>query len=207
MAKTNGKRLKTAGIIEVHMDYNDVFQNALNNTSTLSLPRSESDKTSLFGVINNLVLAARRADRVSLEPLRKLLESIMKIPSNNNNYRYMGVKVADLQTVIKALLCDERERILYEFIDYKYDELLQYLEICKRAWQAEYKKSSVPIKPSVANANANVKKKPIPCKFEELTERLIVKDIDVAEWIISNRSECTTVQVSMAENVLRDRKR
>ena len=123
------------------MQYQDILQHAIYNTAAYSRNRSSNDLLSVFGLLSNIILAAKRADNETLNPCRKLLTAILNMPAPRHNTRYMGVQIRDTQYAIETLLCDEKKRVLVGFSGYTYDDLLQYLEICKRAYYSRFETS------------------------------------------------------------------
>jgi hypothetical protein len=172
------------------MEYKKIFADAVANVQRCNLETDQSSKLSLFGFLHNYVLAARAKDAANTAALEKLLQFVHRMPAGK---RYMGLKTTDIQTIITALLWDEKTGKLHsELAKYKYDDLLQYLEICKRVFQTQYHP------PARQEQAPKVKD-----EDELMRQKLLDGDKEAADYICNNQSRFSLMEIRCAEAVLK----
>jgi hypothetical protein len=122
------------------MEYQDVFQDAMRNVLLRKLDEPDErgyEKNSVFSVFINLALAAKHKNASSLDVYRNLLNTVISMKVDDRTRRYMNVNVTYLKMAIEVLFNADSRGILVGFKGYGYDDLLQYLEICKRVYQVD----------------------------------------------------------------------
>jgi hypothetical protein len=126
------------------IDKRILLKNAIEHTRGLDFSASAyGDKRTLFGVLRSLVRIALKSKGNQLEVCRKVLERIGKLSGNH----FKGVKLNELQRLIKFLFEDGGEMLSPTYFkDYSIDDVLGYLEICRRIFIArvEFEQPAVP---------------------------------------------------------------
>lgn len=110
---------------------------------------SDGDNRSIFGLIKALL---QSASGDTLADCRKPLSAVLSIRDRDQKERFQGLKLALLHQTIIALFGDLKNLLSdIIFAGYTRDKLLEYLEICRRAFIAKY----VPVIANVNDKNSN----------------------------------------------------
>jgi hypothetical protein len=177
-----------------------IFNDALRNTATLGLDTDESSKKSLFGFLVNLADAARALDGGGAEFIaegqgKALFETMLKFPDGK---RYMGLKTTDLHEIIRALFADSHGKLFGNFGKYTYDDLLLYIEYCKRIFITGYLPAKKTNTANAASSNSSRK-----WTKEELAQLLFDEDREAAKYVIENQSTFELMEIAFAKSILR----
>jgi hypothetical protein len=172
-----------------------ILDDALRNTATLDLDTNESTKKSLFGFLSTLTNAARALDGDGAEFVadgqgKALFETLLKFPEGK---RYMGLKTSDLRKIIVALFSDSHNKLFGNFGKYTHDDLLLYIEYCKRIFITGY----FPNTGSTVSSGSSRK-----WTKEELAQLLFDKDRETAKYVVENQDAYDLMEMVFANSVL-----
>jgi len=181
------------------MEYIKILDDASRNTANLDLDTNESTKKSLFGFLSNLTDAARALDEDGAEFIaegrgKALFETLLKSPERG---KYMGVKMSDLHIIIVALFLDSHNKLFEDFGKYTYDDLLLYIEYCKRIFITGYFPAKKANTNNTASSGSSRK-----WTQEELTQLLFDKDFETAKYVVENSSAFEPMEIAFAKSVL-----
>ena len=97
---------------------------------------SEGDNRSIFSLVSTLI---QSVPGETLAECRKPLAAVLGIKAFDKRKRFQGSKVTLLQKTITTLFGDSRHLLTEKgFAGYDRDELLEYLEICRRIFISKY---------------------------------------------------------------------
>jgi len=182
-----------------------ILRLALKNAPSLrhELDMSESSKTSLFGFLQNYVGAARSSETETMESCKKLFGALLMPPDKKKyeNNRYFGLKLGDINTMIRILLCDGKGNVLGKgFECIKDDEdLVLYIEYCRRSFLAEYP----PETETFSSRSVTPPVSPRKYTTSELPALFLAKDKEVAAEVVNNSNQYEPSEVLFAKGVLK----
>ncbi|MDR1157418.1 MAG: hypothetical protein LBK75_03805 [Oscillospiraceae bacterium] len=190
------------------MEREKILKHALRHSQEIDFKKagSDSEKRSLFGLLHSLLQAANKEAATKGIPLqnhREVLEKVLKLPDGK---RYMGLKTIDIKYLVETLFGKSGSVLdKVEFKGYDHDDLIAYLEVCRRMFFSKYKTSQKSILIGTEESKFEKPKWSFEgFKILKIQEDLEEKNLECARFVLEHRNECQKKKLlELAEKIIK----